>query len=461
MTNEIKFNQQFIFEAKVEASVANNGALFLVTHTPYGKFNIFEDNQRTNFYQAVHQMLMTGDTKIFYLRAKARRIMGNQYGEKAEFIRDKMTGEPLAEFIQAPDLVNLVELRKEVTIELSKLQASNERYASFIRYVLSKTINPQNQAFVETPGGVYGAYAFRGGLLAHTVRMLKRLEHEMYVGQNPLLQLPFTETVNYDLLKVCAFIHEIGKCQAFGLSFSGTPEKTIKGTLTHHFQLTSLEVNRLLETYNYHECSNGLKLSEEEKMVIMDVVNSCYYFEESMEMFKPKTKEAYIFNKLEQLDHKIADIEMAEYENQGKIGTITLVDGSDLITNALITQTVQSMNPSLAVSQNNAEVASPETGCPVQQASPNECVDNNAQQPVPQQPQMPVLAEQNISEIMVENNQSSVDNSYSEQEQSTPTDYPIDLEVEEVFESQSEGDYVKDVPAIFIPQQQWYEYASA
>lgn len=471
--NEIKFNQQFIFEAKTEATITSNGALFFIAYTPYGKFNIFEENTRTNFYQGMFSLLSSGERKTFYIRAKAKRMVGNQYGDKAEFIKDKLTGEPMVEIIPAPELLNLTELRKEVTIELNKLTASNERYGAFVRFALSKTLNPQNQSFIDTPAGIYGGYAFRGGLLAHTVRMLKRIEQEMYINQNPLFTLPFTEGINYDLLKLCAFIHEIGKCQAYTLSFSGLPEKTLKGKINHHLYWTSWEVNRLLETYNMYEKSNELKLTEAEKMIILDVTTSCHYFEGREGVAKPKTKEGHIFNKIEYMDHRLAEIEMAEYENQGKCGFIKLMGEEELITGKFIKETTQvdygyNQTPLQQQCSNEQTPVINETITPIQSCEGQQHSGNMTLQ----QPEMPINPNQEMNYSTNEYNPDFTDDDCLWNEQVISDgdiddfcdnyNEEIDLDnIEQTIEVESKNESLENrMHHIYTPQQQWYEYAT-
>lgn len=390
--DDVKFNQEFMFEAKVDVSITANNALLFIAYTQSGRFSIFEDNKHTAFYQGMTQLLVGGEQKTFYIRAKARRLVGNQYGDKAQFVKDKLTGEPLVELIPAPDLVDIESLRREVTTELNKLSQSNERYAAFVRFALSKTINPQNQSFIHVPAGVKGGYSFKGGLLAHTVRLLKRLEHEMYLNQNPLFGLAYVDSVNYDLLKLCVFIHEIGKCQAYTLSASGTPEKTMKGKINHHLYWTLWEVHRLLEMYNAHDSSNELELTENEKLLILDVVSSAHYVEGRDGIASPKTKEAHLFNKLECMDHKQAEIEMAEHENQGRHGFVKLMGGEEL----LVGQFIPEVNPNLQNQINNQSMASEAHQSPVMAQQPQYV----EQVPVSGQVQLGQTMPTNVSPVM-------------------------------------------------------------
>lgn len=170
----------------------------------------------------------------------------------------------------------------------------------------------QDKALLESlfnaPATEKSAYSFKGGLLAHIVRVSKTAIAlgEVYNAWN-FNKGGFNETLDTDLLIVCALLHDIGKVKAYTIN-GETVEKTFEGELLEDSYISAKILRDVLD-----KC----KLSEEQKVLIEHAVTSSKGTLSFGALNTPRTKEANVFHCLERIDSMMGNFEYMQRVSLG------------------------------------------------------------------------------------------------------------------------------------------------
>lgn len=202
------------------------------------------------------------------------------------------------------DCVDIESLKNELRTIISNM--GNEDLKS-IAFELCK-----DKALLESlftaPATEKSAYSFKGGLLAHIVRVCKSAIalSEVYNAWN-FNKGGFNEALDTDLLIVCALLHDIGKVYAY--EFNGeTVQKTFKGELLEDSYISATILREILD-----KCS----LSDEQKILIEHAVTSSKGTLSFGALNTPRTKEANVFHCLERIDSMMGNFEYMQRVSLG------------------------------------------------------------------------------------------------------------------------------------------------
>lgn len=136
-------------------------------------------------------------------------------------------------------------------------------------------------------------HAMRGGLLYHTLSIVKLCESVCKIYPS----------VDKDLLICGAILHDICKIDEFDTSASGMVTKySVKGELLGHLVMGAMKVN---------EKAKKLKISEEKAVLIEHMIISHHGVPEFGAAVRPMFLEAEILSQLDTLDATIFEIESA------------------------------------------------------------------------------------------------------------------------------------------------------
>lgn len=160
--------------------------------------------------------------------------------------------------------------------------------------------------FFQAPCTEKSAYSFKGGILAHTVRLCKLIDQiaQTYDSWN-YNKGGFNGTIDTELLKTIAIFHDAGRAYVYEIQ-DEMIEKTLEGEL---LSSTELSVNLLNELIN----ENNIEFSEEQKVLLQHCISASGNNSQCL----PRTKEAMIFNYIEKLDTIMGNF---EYMDKVSIG---------------------------------------------------------------------------------------------------------------------------------------------
>lgn len=164
------------------------------------------------------------------------------------------------------------------------------------------------ESLFNAPATEKSAYSFKGGLLAHIVRVSKTAIAlgGVYNAWN-FNKGGFNETLDTDLLIVCALLHDIGKVYAYEIN-GETVQKTFKGELLEDSYISATILREVLG-----KCS----LSEEQKVLIEHAVTSSKGTLSFGALNTPRTKEANVFHCIERIDSMMGNFEYMQRVSLG------------------------------------------------------------------------------------------------------------------------------------------------
>lgn len=208
---------------------------------------------------------------------------------------------------ERPSLVDCVEidlLKDELRNIISNME--NEDLKN-IAFELCKDKDLLEKLF-SAPATEKSAYSFKGGLLAHIVRVCKSALalSEVYNAWN-FNKGGFNETLDTDLLIVCALFHDLGKIETYKIH-GETVEKTFQGELLEDSYVSAKILREVLE-----KCS----LTEEQKILIEHAVTSSKGTLSFGALNIPRTKEANVFHCLERIDSMMGNFEYMQRVSLG------------------------------------------------------------------------------------------------------------------------------------------------
>lgn len=156
------------------------------------------------------------------------------------------------------------------------------------------------KALFDAPATEKSAYSFKGGLLAHTVRLCKSVIALSGVYNSWTFNKGgFNEGLDTDLLIVCAIFHDIGKIKTYKIN-EGTVEKTFQGELFEDSYVSANITRGILD-----KCS----LSEDQRLLIEHAITSSKGTLSFGALNTPRTKEANVFHCLERIDSMMGNFE--------------------------------------------------------------------------------------------------------------------------------------------------------
>lgn len=295
---ELKVNkgvQEVLCNISVTEAVTKTGK-------PYLKME-FDDGEKAN--------IMIWDTDVKYEEYKALGE-GLLVEAKLEYIKTNSSGYDefkLHGYLkkERPSLIDCVEielLKNELRTIISNIKNEDLKMVAF---TLCKD-KALLEALFLAPATEKSAYSFKGGLLAHIVRVSKTAIalSEVYNSWN-FNKGGFNEELDTDLLVICALLHDVGKVKSY--EFNGEMvQKTFEGELLEDSYISSKILGDLLS-----ECN----LTKEQRLLIEHAVTSAKGTLSFGALNTPRTKEANVFHSLERIDSMMGNFEYMQRVSLG------------------------------------------------------------------------------------------------------------------------------------------------
>ena len=159
-------------------------------------------------------------------------------------------------------------------------------YKAVIKEILQRDVL---ESFASIPGGKFYHHALPGGLLMHTLGVLR-------VSKAIVSSYP-AETVNRDLLYCGAILHDIGKVQEFKINNIGLVERyTNEGSLEGHIYLGAKMVG---------DACDRLAIPAEKSMLLQHLILSHHGSTEFGSPVCPQTIEAFILHEADLIDASV------------------------------------------------------------------------------------------------------------------------------------------------------------
>ncbi|MGN0568202.1 MAG: 3'-5' exoribonuclease YhaM family protein [Acutalibacteraceae bacterium] len=162
-----------------------------------------------------------------------------------------------------------------------------------LKLLVKTLLNEYRDRLVYWPAAFRLHHAIRGGLLYHTLSILR-------MAQSVAKIYPFIDS---DLLFAGVILHDIAKTQEFDVAPTGIASGyTVDGNLVGHLVRGAMAVEK---------CGRELGLSEETLMLVEHMIISHHGEPEFGAAVRPMFLEAEILSELDTLDAKIYEIEQA------------------------------------------------------------------------------------------------------------------------------------------------------
>ncbi len=162
-----------------------------------------------------------------------------------------------------------------------------------LKLLVKTLLNEYRDRLIYWPAAFRLHHAIRGGLLYHTLSILR-------MAQSVAKIYPFIDS---DLLFAGVILHDIAKTQEFDVAPTGIASGyTVDGNLVGHLVRGAMAVEK---------CGRELGLSEETLMLVEHMVISHHGEPEFGAAVRPMFLEAEILSELDTLDAKIYEIEQA------------------------------------------------------------------------------------------------------------------------------------------------------
>ena len=162
-----------------------------------------------------------------------------------------------------------------------------------LKLLVKTLLNEYRDRLIYWPAAFRLHHAIRGGLLYHTLSILR-------MAQSVAKIYPFIDS---DLLSAGVILHDIAKTQEFDVAPTGIASGyTVDGNLVGHLVRGAMAVEK---------CGRELELSEETLMLVEHMIISHHGEPEFGAAVRPMFLEAEILSELDTLDAKIYEIEQA------------------------------------------------------------------------------------------------------------------------------------------------------
>jgi len=190
---------------------------------------------------------------------------------------------------ERPSLVDVVDvdvLKNELRSIINGIQ--NKELKKLVCNIFADT--ELAEKFFTTPCTEKSAYSFKGGILAHTVRVCRLIDSIAGTfGNWNYNKGGFNENLDIELLKTVAIIHDMGRAKQYVFNSEDIVEKTLEGEL-----LSNTEESVMI----FKEAVKDTNLTSEQVMIIQHIISSSGANSQCL----PRTKEALVFNQIEKLD---------------------------------------------------------------------------------------------------------------------------------------------------------------
>lgn len=193
-------------------------------------------------------------------------------------------------------VVNIEGLKKELRSVLKEYKDEH-----LYKLVLSVFNRPDiNEAYFTSPASQQTCYSFDGGLLAHTVRLIRLCKAVVKVFNEWNHNTDgVVSKLNEDLLITACILHDIGKVKAF-TKHKNRVGKTREGELFEDSYLTMRIILEELEK---------VEIPEYQRDLLEHVIGSSKGAPQFGALFIPRSKEAVVFNLIDTLDTQMAQFE--------------------------------------------------------------------------------------------------------------------------------------------------------
>lgn len=189
-----------------------------------------------------------------------------------------------------------------------------------LRQIISNIKNPvfhnllfafcKNKEFLDkffiAPCTEKSAYSFKGGILAHTVRLCKLIDSISNTYESwDANKGGFNSTLDTELMKTIAIFHDAGRAYMYEID-DETIEKTFQGELLSSTEISVNILNELIQQHN-------IDISSEQKVLLQHCISASGNNSQCL----PRTKEAIVFNFIEKIDTTMGNF---EYMDKVSIG---------------------------------------------------------------------------------------------------------------------------------------------
>lgn len=248
------------------------------------KVNVWESNPKYAEYKALGRNALV-EAKIEFIKTSVEGY--------DEYVIHNITKKERASLT---DCVEIDKLKNELRNIITNMKSEPLKNVAFT-LCQDKTLLEQ---LFNAPATEKSAYSFKGGLLAHIVRVSKMgiALGEVYNAWN-FNKGGFNETLDADLLIVCALLHDIGKVKSYTIN-NEMVEKTFEGELLEDSYISAKILKDILD-----KC----ELSQEQKVLIEHAVTSSKGTLSFGALNTPRTKEANVFHCIERIDSMMGNFE--------------------------------------------------------------------------------------------------------------------------------------------------------
>lgn len=277
MIRDIKANSSIKIQAlvvKINQGVASNGAAYL-SLTLQDKTGLI-DGRIWNASKDDIENLQVG--KLIELEANALEYKEVLQLKINHYQLITLTVQNSPNFIEsAPEMDSLFDQIKKY---LDKIVDQD------LKMIVSKILEINEKQFINSYAAVRHHHNVLGGLMWHTLTMLKTAESicKVYEDRN----------INRDLLYAGIILHDMGKTEE--LRGYITPEYSLKGKLIGHISITSGQIAHVAET---------LKIKSDKAVLLQHMVLASHGKNEYGSPVLPQILEAEILHHIDNLDARI------------------------------------------------------------------------------------------------------------------------------------------------------------
>lgn len=192
------------------------------------------------------------------------------------------------------DVVNINSLKNELRTIISNIE--NPIFHELL-FAFCKNREFLDKFFI-APCTEKSAYSFKGGILAHTVRLCKLIDSitNTYSAWN-YNKGGFNGILDTELMKTIAIFHDAGRAYMYEIHDEKI-EKTFQGELLSSTEISVNILNELIKEYK-------IEISEEQKTLLQHCISSTGNNSQCL----PRTKESIVFNYIEKIDTTIGNFE--------------------------------------------------------------------------------------------------------------------------------------------------------
>ncbi|MDI9504031.1 MAG: HD domain-containing protein [Erysipelotrichaceae bacterium] len=189
----------------------------------------------------------------------------------------------LANFVMSSEIA-IEDLEKELTKVLKSIKDKE------VSAIVTHLVNKYYDEFIHYPAATRNHHEYLGGLLEHTLSMVKIAD----------LLFSHYQDIDRDILVGGILLHDLGK--TIELSGPVVTRYTVEGRLVGHISLGSAEIFKAAEE---------LKITSEVPVLLSHLVLSHHGKMEFGSPVVPMTKEAFILSLIDNLDSKLKIIDKA------------------------------------------------------------------------------------------------------------------------------------------------------